>query len=74
MFETEPTLIDPAELAAAQQRLLQDRELAARLGAAGREHARASFTLEQMTRATLEFYQTVLRRCAQPAALGEVPP
>ena len=40
---------DPAALAAALERLARDRQLAARLGAAGYEHARTSFGWEAIT-------------------------
>nr|MBA2383258.1 glycosyltransferase [Actinomycetota bacterium] len=48
---------DPTALAAALERLLDDRTLAARLGAAGEARARTEFSVERMTRATLDVYR-----------------
>jgi glycosyltransferase involved in cell wall biosynthesis len=47
---------DPAALRAALDRLLADRELRRRLGAAGRERAREHFSWERVTDATLAAY------------------
>lgn len=51
---------DPAEIAAAVARLAADRELAARLGAAGRRMVEERFTIERTAAATLEAYRRVL--------------
>ena len=51
---------DPGALAAALRRILDDRELAARLGEAGRRRVRERFTLEAMTRRVLEIYDEVV--------------
>lgn len=53
---------DPAALAEATVRVLNDRELAARLGAAGLARARTEFSVERMARRTLAVYE------ASPAA------
>src|SRR5213078_762420 len=50
---------DPAALAAALQRVLEDRDLADRLGEAGRRRVSERFTLEGMTRRMLELYDEV---------------
>lgn len=58
-------LIDPSQpkqLAAAIVRLLGNEELRLRLGAAGRKHVEANFTVERMARATSELYAEVLAR------------
>lgn len=47
---------DPAALAEATARVLDDRELAARLGAAGLARARSEFSVERMAQRTLEVY------------------
>jgi glycosyltransferase involved in cell wall biosynthesis len=47
---------DPAALRAALERLLADRELRRRLGAAGRERARQHFSWAVATDATLAAY------------------
>jgi glycosyltransferase involved in cell wall biosynthesis len=51
---------DPEALAAALRRVLEDRELAARLGEAGRRRVSERFTLEAMTRRMLELYDEVV--------------
>jgi glycosyltransferase involved in cell wall biosynthesis len=47
---------DPAALAAGMQRLLEDRELAARLGAAAKERQRANFDLDVVVRRLEDLY------------------
>lgn len=47
---------DPSDLAAAMQRLLEDRELAARLGAAAKERQRANFDLDVVVRRLENLY------------------
>jgi glycosyltransferase involved in cell wall biosynthesis len=57
-------LVPPRDVAAlreALQRLLGDRELRRRLGAAGRERAREHFSWERATEATLAAYEDALR-------------
>lgn len=49
-----------AEAAAALRRLLEDRDLAGRLGCAGRERAASLFTAENMVRQTIAVYRKVL--------------
>jgi glycosyltransferase involved in cell wall biosynthesis len=51
---------DPEALAAALRRVLDDRELAERLGEAGRRRVSERFTLEAMTRRLLELYDEVV--------------
>jgi len=51
---------EPAAVAAAVARLAEDRELAARLGAAGRRMVEQRFTIERMAEFTLEAYRRVL--------------
>jgi glycosyltransferase involved in cell wall biosynthesis len=51
---------DPGALATAVSRLLADRDLAARFGSAGRERARAEFSVDRMARRTLAVYARVL--------------
>jgi glycosyltransferase involved in cell wall biosynthesis len=51
---------DPAALRAALDRLLGDRDLRRRLGAAGRERVRAHFSWEAATEATLAAYDQAL--------------
>jgi glycosyltransferase involved in cell wall biosynthesis len=52
---------DPAALAEALGRLLDDRELRQKLGAAGRARAEASFDLAEFRRAHVELYHRQLR-------------
>ena len=47
---------DPAALRAALDRLLADRDLRRRLGAAGRERAQRKFSWQTVTDATLDVY------------------
>lgn len=51
---------DPAAITEAAARLAEDRELAARLGAAGRRLVEEQFTIERMAERTIEAYRTVL--------------
>jgi glycosyltransferase involved in cell wall biosynthesis len=51
---------DPATLAAAIQRLAADRELAAKMGAAGRLRLEAQYTAERMAQRYTELYREVL--------------
>ena len=51
---------DPAALRTALQRLLDDAELRAQLGAAGREKARAEFSPEAATTATIAAYREAI--------------
>lgn len=51
---------DEAGLAAAVQRVLGDRELAAELGRAGREHALSEFSLERLGERWDDLYKTLL--------------
>lgn len=53
---------DPAALRTALQRLLDDAELRAQLGAAGREKARAEFSPEAATAATIAAYREAIDR------------
>jgi glycosyltransferase involved in cell wall biosynthesis len=59
---------DPRALAAALGRVLADPDLARALGDAGRERARARFSLEPFRRAHVELYSRELatRRLAAP--------
>jgi glycosyltransferase involved in cell wall biosynthesis len=52
---------DRAALRAALQRLLADRDLRVRLGAAGRERAATHFSWERVSGLTLDAYETALR-------------
>ncbi len=52
---------DPAALAGALRRLMQDPALCARLGEQGRARAFSVFTVEAMARGTLEIYRAVLQ-------------
>jgi glycosyltransferase involved in cell wall biosynthesis len=47
---------DPAELAAAMQRLLEDRALAERLGQAAQQRQRANYDLDVVVRRLQELY------------------
>ncbi len=51
---------DPDALAAAIERLYRDRDLAARLGAAGRQRVVENFTWEHFREQLLEAYRTAL--------------
>jgi glycosyltransferase involved in cell wall biosynthesis len=51
---------DPPALAAALRRVLADRDLAARLGEAGRRRVSERFTLQQMTGRMLELYDEIV--------------
>ncbi len=53
---------NPAALAGALRRLMQDPALRAKLGERGRARAFSVFTVEAMARATLEIYRAVLQR------------
>jgi glycosyltransferase involved in cell wall biosynthesis len=63
---------DPAALAAALQRLVSDRALATRLGAAGRARVEAAFTIEQMVRRIEHLYSELARRKLDEAAWKSV--
>jgi glycosyltransferase involved in cell wall biosynthesis len=52
--------LDPAAWAAALNRVLGDRSLAARLGAAARQTARVTFSLERTVERTLALYRSLL--------------
>ncbi len=56
---------DPEALAAAIGRVLDDPELAARLGAAGRARVVEHFTWRAVAQATVAWYQTVLQRTTE---------
>jgi len=56
---------NPAALRAALLRLLEDAELRARLGDAGRERARQRLSWDAVTSATLEAYERAIRRSAR---------
>jgi glycosyltransferase involved in cell wall biosynthesis len=60
---------DPHELAAALERLIGDRDLRRRLGAAGRARAEQAFDLEPFRRAHLELYSRELARRGLPAPM-----
>lgn len=69
--EGDTHLIDVAELCAAQIALLDDPELAGRLGREGQRRASERFGPEQMARATLGVYQTYARKTQEvPRADG----
>ena len=51
---------DPRALATAISRVLGDRELAASFGKAGRDRARAEFSVDRMATRTLAVYERVL--------------
>ncbi len=53
---------DPRALGAAMQRLLEDRELRARLGAAARQRARTEFTIDRTMAGTEAAYRAALAR------------
>ncbi len=55
---------DPAALAAALETLYRDRDLCARLGAAGRERVASHFTWEHFGQSLLEAYRTAMRKGA----------
>ncbi|HMD44922.1 MAG TPA: glycosyltransferase family 4 protein [Acidimicrobiales bacterium] len=64
---------DPAALAAGITRLLDDPELAARIGAAGRQRVLGRFTWQVTARGTAECYETLMAgrpRPAEPAAVA----
>ncbi len=60
---------DPEDLAEALARLVGDRELRGRLGAAGRARAEDAFDLEPFRRAHLELYSRELARRTLPAPM-----
>ena len=60
---------DAAGLARAMGRLADDAGLRARLGAAGREHVRAEFSVERQARRHLDLYAACLRR-ERPGAVA----
>jgi glycosyltransferase involved in cell wall biosynthesis len=60
---------DPAALAAALARLLDDPELRRRLGDAGHERARARFDLDAVRRAHIDLYARELARAGRPAPI-----
>jgi len=53
---------DSTELASAMQRLVADRPLRARLGAAGRNHVRAEFSVDRQAQRHLALYQSCRAR------------
>lgn len=55
---------DPASLAAALERLLRHPDLGSAMGAAGRERARAHFSVERMVAATSEVYASLTARAS----------
>jgi glycosyltransferase involved in cell wall biosynthesis len=59
---------DAAALADALERVLSNRGLAERLGARGREHALANFTLEVYTDRMIEIFDRVIADAARPGA------
>jgi glycosyltransferase involved in cell wall biosynthesis len=64
---------DPADLAAAMQRLLEDRELAARLGAAAKERQRANFDLDVVVRRLEDLYLELYGSSRGAPALAHTP-
>jgi glycosyltransferase involved in cell wall biosynthesis len=52
--------LDATSWAAAIERLLQDATLAARLGRAGRDTARVTFSLERTVEQTLQLYRSLV--------------
>jgi glycosyltransferase involved in cell wall biosynthesis len=65
---------DSASLAAAIARLLEDRELAARLGHAGRQSVRQRFSADTMVRATESLYDSLLERRGRATFRGTTVP
>jgi glycosyltransferase involved in cell wall biosynthesis len=64
---------DPQGLATAIARLLDDPELAARLGAAGRQSVRDRFSMDRMVHATEQLYLDMLvQKAAQPGWRGRI--
>ena len=53
---------DAGALAQAITRVLEDRELAVRLGQAGRARVTDHFSIDEMVRQTEKLYRTLLRR------------
>src|SRR5262249_5467856 len=64
---------DSAALAGAIRRILEDPELAARLGHAGRRRVAEHFSLEHMVRETERFYSTRLAQTRAERARGFLP-
>ena len=58
---------DPAELAAALERVLTDPSMRLRLGATGRARAEQAFDVDRFRRAHLELYSRELATCRLPA-------
>jgi glycosyltransferase involved in cell wall biosynthesis len=64
---------DPQRLATAIGRLITDRNLASRLGAAGRQSVRDRFGMDRMIHATEQLYLDLLvRKAAQPGWRGRI--
>jgi glycosyltransferase involved in cell wall biosynthesis len=64
---------DPQGLAEAIARLLQEPELAARIGAAGRQSVRDRFSMDKMVHATEQLYLDLLvQKAAQPGWRGRI--
>lgn len=64
---------DPQGLAAAIARLLEDPELAAHLGAAGRQLVRGRFSMDRMVHATEQLYLDLLvQKAARPGWRGRI--
>ncbi|HVR18717.1 MAG TPA: glycosyltransferase [Polyangiaceae bacterium] len=61
---------DETALSAAIGRLLDDSELRARLGAAGKQRVSAAFSVDAMTRSTLELYEKLLEPTKIHTSLG----